>query len=186
MACNAHDSILREFAELAHRFGCQSEEITSILQQEPDFQIVKDFSSQLRPPDHYEYSVHERNELARYICERLSRVRTTRIDTPTPSLATDIANLPKSYRYGRPLESSYKGDCKHMSFENVFGCDNSIPGRCLTFESKYVAIRAFFSPLQLQRAAPHGLHRHHHHTVVAVLPLKFVVVVAHEALGLKL
>jgi hypothetical protein len=120
----------RGFAAIAKAFGFESTAINLLLEEDPDRVNVRDMLSKARPPNRFEYDLQAETQSH---CELLHRIQVTQQQPRrgvSPRWTTDVSNVKKKRRYGRPYERALKECNPCFFFHNI--CQAPPSGRYIT------------------------------------------------------
>jgi hypothetical protein len=120
----------RGFAAIAKAFGFESTAINLLLEEDPDRVNVRDMLSKARPPNRFEYDLQAETQSH---CELLHRIQVTQQQPRrgvSPRWTTDLSNVTKKRRYGRPYERALKECNPCFFFHNI--CQAPPSGRYIT------------------------------------------------------
>jgi hypothetical protein len=120
----------RGFAAITKAFGFELKAINLLLEEDPDRRNVRDILSKARPLNRFEYDLQAETQL---YCELLHRIQVTQQQPHRGVLlrwTTDVLNVIKKRRYGRPYKRALKECNPCFFFYNI--CQVPPSGRYIT------------------------------------------------------
>lgn len=125
--------VYTKLAYLAQRLGFSTPIMAEMSLPQAEELASMEFLEELCPSDRMNLSALDRSEIARDISSRVQRAQhESREESIPPNFTTNLIELRKDHRMGRPFANSYRHDRKHLFLSKIYGSYNPPRAEYLT------------------------------------------------------